>query len=156
MKIRPAIISDAGGICDIVNYYAERGRMLHRSLESVYQALREFHVAENGDGQIVGCVAVDVFWSDLAEVKSLAVRTDCCGGGLGSRLLQAAIEDAKRIGIRKLFTLTYEEKFFARHGFGIIDRQLLPEKVWRECVSCPKVDACDEIAMMLRIGSAGD
>ena len=147
MTTRPARVCDAAAICDVVNYYAERGRMLHRSLESVYAELREFHVAVD-DGRIVGCVAVDIFWADLAEIKSLAVLDAARGAGVGGRLMQAAFEDAGRMGVRRLFALTYEEAFFIKHGFGVIDRDRLPEKVWRECFACPKVDACDEIAMM--------
>jgi amino-acid N-acetyltransferase len=151
MTIRPARVPDAAAICALVNHHAERGRMLHRSLESVYDALREFQVAETPDGQIVGCAAVDIFWADLAEVKSLAVAPERLGQGVGSRLLEAAIADALAMGVRKLFALTYEKEFFARHGFEVIDRGTLPEKVWRECLACPRADACDEIAMTLRL-----
>jgi len=149
MTIRPARIPDAAEICELVNHYAERGRMLHRSLESVYDALREFHVAVDDAGRIVACCAVDIFWADLAEVKSLAVRPSACGAGIGGRLIQAAIADARRLGVRRLFSLSYEQAFFERHGFAVIDRHALPEKVWRECFACPKVDACDETAMIL-------
>ncbi|MCD6365596.1 MAG: N-acetyltransferase [Planctomycetes bacterium] len=154
MIIRPARVSDAGAICDLTNYYAERGLMLHRSLESVYEALREFIVAQD-NGKIVGCCAVDVFWADLAEVRSLAVAQGVRGLGIGSQLVAAAIEDARRLGIRRLFTLTYERKFFERHGFNVVDRQTLPEKVWRVCIACPKVDACDETAMILLLEEDG-
>ena len=147
MKIRPARVSDATAICDLINYYAERERMLHRSLESIYDKLREFQVAEEA-GRIVGCAAVDVFWADLAEVKSLAVAAELRGRGVGSQLLRSACEDARRLGIAKLFALTYEEAFFASHGFEVIDRNTLPEKVWRECIACPRADACDEIAIL--------
>lgn len=123
--------------------------MLHRSLESVYEALREFSIAEDPDGCPIGCVAVDIFWGDLAEIKSLAVDPQHHSQGTGADLLEAAIEDAKRLGIKKLFALTYETDFFAHYGFATIDRQTLPEKVWRECIVCPKADSCDEIAMML-------
>ena len=151
MTIRPARIIDAAGICDLVNYYAERGRMLHRSLESAYAELREFQVAVADDGTVVGCVAVDVFWSDLAEIKSLAVRAASRGSGVGGQLMLAAVDDARRIGVRRLFALTYEQAFFERYGFQVIDRATLPEKVWRECIACPRVDACDEIAMILQL-----
>ena len=143
-------MSDAEAICGLINYYAERGRMLHRSLENVYDSLREFHVAEN-DGRIVGCAALDIFWADLAEVKSLSVAPESVRLGIGSMLLAATFKDARQLGIGKIFALTYEKEFFARHGFEIIDRDTLPEKVWRECIACPKADACDEIAMMLRL-----
>ncbi|MDP7161930.1 MAG: N-acetyltransferase [Phycisphaerae bacterium] len=151
MNVRPARISDAEAICPLVNYYAERGRMLHRSLESVYDSLREFYVAQDDDGSIVGCVAVDIFWADLAEIKSLAVAREHRRGGLGTQLVAAAIEDAQRLGVKRLFTLTYEQEFFGRQGFKVIDRQKLPDKVWRECVACPKGEACDETAMIITL-----
>ena len=128
--------------------------MLHRSLESVYESLREFQVAEDEGGRIIGCAAVDIFWADLAEVKSLAVRGELRGKGAGSLLLRAAIADARRVGVKRLFALTYEKDFFARHGFEVVDRDTLPEKVWRECLACPKADACDEIAMVLKLDNS--
>ncbi len=143
-------MSDAAGICSLINYYAERGRMLHRSLESVYDSLREFQVAEE-DGNIIGCIALDIFWANLAEVKSLAVDKNFTGKGIGAALVAAAVADAKRMGISRLFALTYEKDFFVRRGFEVIDRQTLPEKVWRECIACPRADACDETAVMLQI-----
>ncbi len=150
MDVRHARVPDAARISELVNYHAERARMLHRSLESVYESLREFLVAEQ-DGRLVGCVAIDVFWADLAEVKSLAVDPEAQGRGVGSALLAAATADAEALGVRRLFALTYERGFFGRHGFEEIDRNELPEKVWRECIACPKVDHCDEIAMIKRL-----
>ncbi len=110
--------------------------------------LREFRVVEGDDGDILGCVAVDIAWSDLAEVKSLAVAPEARGRGVGRALVDEAVADAEALGIRKLFALTYERAFFERFGFEVIDRQTLPEKVWRECLHCPKADCCDEIAML--------
>jgi amino-acid N-acetyltransferase len=147
METRHARVPDAAAIRDLINYYAERGRMLHRSLESIYEMLREFVVAEE-EGRIVGCLAVDVFWADLAEVKSLAVAEDRRGQGIGRILVEAAEADARKLGINKLFALTYEKSFFLSRGFTPIDRDTLPEKVWRECIACSKFDACDEIAMI--------
>jgi amino-acid N-acetyltransferase len=141
-------MADAKRISGLVNYYAERGRMLHRSLESVYDSLREFLVAVEGR-KVVGCVAVDLFWADLAEVKSLAVDPRRRREGIGAALVGAAVEDACRLGVRKLFALTYEKDFFLKQGFESIHRDTLPEKVWRECIYCPRADACDETAMML-------
>lgn len=148
MVIRTATVADVPDLCHLINSYAEQGQMLHRSMESLYDSLREFTVARDDRG-LAGCIAVDLFWSDLAEVKSMAVRDDCRGQGLGGKLLAEAIADARRFGVKRLFALTYQQRFFEKHGFVVIDRQQLPEKVWRECLVCPKVDACDEIAMML-------
>jgi amino-acid N-acetyltransferase len=125
--------------------------MLHRSLESVYDSLREFRVAITR-GKLLGCVAVDVFWANLAEVKSLAVSPAARGKGIGGKLIDAAVTDARSLGIKKLFALTYEKDFFLKQGFRVIDRQKLPDKVWRECIACPKADACDETAMLLPLG----
>ena len=148
MQIRKARMSDALAICEIVNYHAERGRMLHMSLESAYERLRNFLVAER-DGRIVGCAAVEIAWADLAEVRSLAVSPSFARRGIGRRLVQAAAEDARGVGVRRLFALTYEREFFERCGFSTIDRQELPSKVWRVCIACPRRTACDETAMML-------
>jgi len=141
---------DAEAICGIVNYHAERGRMLHRSLEQVYEQLRNFLVAD-ADGHVVGCVAVEISWADLAEVKSLAVDPGHIGRGIGGRLVGSAIRDGEALGLTRLFALTSERGFFERNGFRVIDKEQLPSKVWRECAVCPKQDACDEIAMMLEL-----
>ena len=151
MKIRAARIADAPAICDLVNYWAERGRMLHRSLESVYQSLRDFLVAEDGDGAVAGCVAMGIYWANLAEVKSLAVAHAARGKGVGGALTKAIIAQARKLGVGKLFALTYEKDFFSRYGFEVIDRSLLPEKVWQACIYCPKAECCDEVAMMLSL-----
>ena len=150
MTVRPATVSDAQAICSLINYYAERGRMLHRSLESIYQSLRDFLVAE-ADGEIVGCVAVEIFWADLAEVRSLAVSQRSRGQGVGTKIVAKAISTARKMGVTKLFALTYEKDFFARLGFEVISRDSLPEKVWRTCIYCPKAEECDETAMILRL-----
>ena len=97
---------------------------------------------------------MDVFWADLAELKSVAVAPDHAGQGLGRRMVAAAVEDARRIGVKRLFVLTYEKEFFQKQGFAVIDRDTLPEKIWRECIACPKADACDEIAMIRHLAPA--
>lgn len=147
-------MSDAVAICDIINYHAERGRMLHRSLEAVYDTLRNFLVAEE-DGQVVGCVAVELVWADLAEVKSLAVRPDYIGKGVGRALVDGAVADARNLGVLRLFALTYERDFFVRRGFRVISMDELPSKVWTDCVNCPRRTACDEIAVLMDLAPTG-
>ncbi len=147
MKLRHARTADVPDICALINQYAEKGLMLHRSHESVYDTLREFLVAED-DGELLGCCAVDIVWSNLAEVKSLAVSPAARGRGVGSALVSEGMEQARQLGVERFFALTYEQRFFEKLGFGVVDRHMLPDKVWRECIACPKADHCDEIAVL--------
>ncbi|MDY7011474.1 MAG: N-acetyltransferase [Planctomycetota bacterium] len=148
--IRPAKISDAEAIRDLVNYYAERERMLHRSLESIYGSLRDFHVCCQ-DGRLIGCAALSISWGQIGEIRSLAVAPEKQKQGIGRKLVAVAIKEAKALGLKRIFTLTYEPEFFARFGFSVVDKETLPTKVWRDCLHCPKADACDEVAMILEI-----
>lgn len=146
MLIRNAQVNDVPAIRDLINEYAEQGRMLFRSLEDLYQSIRDFQVCEQ-DGQIVGCCCLHIYWSDLAEIKSLSVRSDCQNRGIGRVLIEAAIEQSLKLKLPKLFTLTLEPEFFAKMGFTNIPMDSLPYKVWSDCLRCPKQDHCDEIAM---------
>jgi amino-acid N-acetyltransferase len=110
--------------------------------------VREFHVATR-DGEIVGCGALRVLWEDLGEVRSLAVREDQHGTGLGQQLVEAVIADARAIALPRVIALTREVRFFERCGFVVGERERLPRKVWTDCVRCPKRHACDEIAVVL-------
>ncbi len=148
--VRPAGMSDAEAIHGLINYYAEKGRMLHRSLESIFESLRDFLVCCR-DGKVLGCVAVPVSWKDLGEVRSLAVAPDSMDRGIGRQLMQQAIEDAGALGLKNLFTLTYEQEFFEKFGFRVVAKESLPSKVWRDCLYCPRADNCDETAMILEI-----
>ncbi len=135
----------------IINDCAEFGLMLPRSLSSLYENVREFHVAEEtgGGGRVVGVGGLSVVWANLAEVCALAVESNQRGKGVGRKLTEACIEEARVLGVRTIMTLTYEQAFFEKLGFAVIDRQKLPLKVWSECIRCPKNQACDEIAMTL-------
>lgn len=152
MKIRHAVVSDARAICEMVNHYAEQGLMLHRSLESVYDALREFLVAEE-DGMILGCVAVDIYWGGLAEIRSLAIAEKARGRGIGKALVRAAIEDARSLGLTQIFALTYETDFFLHLGFDVVDLTSLPEKVWRECLEWYVKGHRHETAMVMDLSN---
>lgn len=143
-------MSDAEAICGLVNYWAERGRMLHKSLEGVYESLRDFVVCHR-NGQVVGCAALSIYWKDLGELRSLAVAAEHAGRGVGQELVLRALEQAKTLGLARIFALTYEPNFFAKLGFRPVDKAALPSKVWRDCIRCPRADACDEVAMLLEL-----
>ncbi len=150
-KAVKAEISDAKAIHDLINLYAQRGDMLPRTMGEVYENLRDFYVVHE-EGQLVGCVALHIVWSDLAEVKSLAVSESVQARGLGSLLVNATTEEAHNIGLERVFALTYRPAFFERLGFVQADVMTLPRKVWNECYRCPKFPSCNEIALVRELG----
>jgi amino-acid N-acetyltransferase len=154
MKVRNAKISDAKVICSLINYYAEHDKMLFRSLAEIYENLQTFFVAEQ-DGRAIGCCALEVIWSDLAEIKSLAVESTQRGKGVGTALVTAALEQARSLGVPCVFALTLEPVFFERVGFAPIQKEDLPMKVWSDCARCPKQSECDETAMIRTFGESG-
>ena len=148
--IRNARLDDVSAIRDLINEYAELERMLFRSPADLYESLRDFLVFEE-KGEILGCCALQIIWSDLAEIKSLAVRSDSQKRGIGADLVRATIERARQLKLPRIFTLTLEEGFFCKLGFDQIIKDALPMKVWSDCVRCPKQDHCDEIAMIMNL-----
>ena len=146
--IRPATIKDVPRIQEIINSHAELGRMLFKSLAQLFEDLRDFAVFEDEDGRVMGCTAVTIIWADLAEVRSLAVDEAYRGRGVGRQLVEWCVDEARRLGIRKLMSLTYEQRFFEKLGFEVVQKESLPLKVWSDCVRCPKREGCDEIAMV--------
>jgi len=147
MNVHSAKVSDAKAICTLINFYAERDKMLFRSLADIYENLQTFTVAEI-DGAVVGCCALEVVWSDLAEIKSLAVDQANTDKGIGTMLVSAAVEQARQLGVPRVFALTLKPDFFEKKGFEIIDKETLPMKVWSDCARCPKQQNCDEIAVI--------
>lgn len=147
MNIRSAKISDAEAIYALINFYAERDRMLFRPLADIYENLQAFTVAEL-DGKVVGCCALQIIWSDLAEIKSLAVDEASTDKGLGKMLVAAATEQAGQMGLPKIFALTLRPEFFEKLGFSVVEKDTLPMKVWSDCAKCPKQQNCDEIAVI--------
>jgi len=130
LTVRKAEIVDAQAIHDLVNLYAQRGDMLPRTLGEVYENIRDFYVARAPDDAFLGCVALHIVWSDLAEVKSLAVPEETQTRGVGSQLVEATIVEARNIGLERVFALTYRPAFFERLGFVQADVMTLPRKVW--------------------------
>ena len=151
--VRKATLKDAIGIYHLINHYAREGLLLPRSLGSIYENIRDFWVYEE-ESQILGCASLHVVWEDLAEIKSLAVREDKRGKGIGSLLVEACLEEAQKLGIKKVFALTYAQSFFSKFGFEELEKTKLPHKVWGECVNCVKFPLCDEIAVWVDLEKA--
>jgi amino-acid N-acetyltransferase len=148
--IRNATIHDVPKISDIINSHAELGKMLFKSYAQLFESLRDFAVYEES-GEVLGCIALSIIWADLTEVRSLAVEQNQRGKGIGSKLVGWCVGEARRLGIRKLMSLTYEQRFFEKLGFEVVPKESLPLKVWSDCVRCPKNENCDEIAMVLTL-----
>jgi amino-acid N-acetyltransferase len=155
LQARKAQLSDARDIHDLVNVFAQRGDMLPRTMGEVYENLRDFFVVREGEsnGAFLGCVGLHIMWDDLAEVKSLAVPEESQGRGIGSALVEACINEARSIGLERIFALTYRPAFFERLGFQVADVMTLPRKVWNECYRCPKFPSCNEIALTLDLAA---
>lgn len=151
ITIRNAILPDVGPIVDVTREFGRAGVMIPLSIGDTLERVRNFLVAELPDGTIVGCVAVDPTWDRLVEIRSLAVASAWQKKNIGRRLVEAALDEARRIGAREVFTLTYVPDFFTRFGFRLIDRNTLPHKVWLVCVKCPKFPDCGEVALKLEL-----
>jgi len=145
--VRKARAADGPAIQRLLAQFASRGELLHRTLNEVYQHLRDFVVGET-EGRIVGVCALWLYWEDLAEVRSLAVEDDYAGRGLGKALVGACLAEAAELGIRRVFALTYRPGFFERLGFRTLDKRDLPQKIWKDCVRCAKFTCCDEVALI--------
>ena len=150
--VRPAVVSDAGRIAELVDLFARRGEMLPRSKHQICQHIASFVVAEV-DGKIVGCGVLNVIWDDLAEIRTLAVSPRWQRQGIGSRLVANLIHQARTLELPLVFALTYVPAFFEHLGFRRIDRDTLPQKIWIDCINCPKYPDCDEEAVLLELGA---
>ena len=149
-QIRPARVEDIEAMRALIDGYAGEDRMLSRSREFLIEHLRDFVVAED-DGEFLGCCALAVLTPDLAEVRSLAVRPEAGGRGIGKALVEACLAAARRLGLRRVFALTLVPDFFERCGFTLSSLGRLPEKSASECPVCPKRTRCDEHAMLLHL-----
>jgi amino-acid N-acetyltransferase len=148
LKVERAHLADVPAIHQLITTFANRGEMLQRPLNELYENLRDFFVARF-NGTVIGCVALHFLWSDLAEIKSLAVREDYQLHGVGARLVMACLAEGREMGLPKVFALTYKPGFFEKLGFELADVMAFPRKVWGECYRCPKFPSCAEIALWL-------
>ncbi len=148
--LRRANVKDAQAIFKILQEYAIKGILLPRSLNSIYENIRDFFVYEE-NGKIVGIGSLHVYWEDLAEIKSLAVLEEHQYKGIGKQIVQKCIEDAKNLGLKKVFALTYVPEFFKKLGFKEADKSEFPQKVWTECIHCVKFNDCKEVPVLLEL-----
>jgi amino-acid N-acetyltransferase len=148
--IRKAQLKDIKQIQALVNFFAKQNLMLPRSLNELYENLRDFWVCEDKK-QIIGCVALHVSWEDLAEIKSLAVKKNRQHKGIGNQLINTCIDEAKELGIKRIFALTFRPEFFKKFGFTKTKHSNLPHKIWAECINCHKFPNCQEIALVKKI-----
>jgi len=134
----------------LINRFAGKDEMLARSLSEMYENIRDYFVVRQGK-RMIGCAALHVSWSDLAEIKSLAVAEDNQKKGIGTQLVKACLNEAKELGIPTVFCLTYKPAFFEKFNFSRRDKMELPRKVWTECYRCPKFPNCDEVALICQL-----
>ena len=146
--VRKAKMSDVATIRSLIAKYSEEGEMLPKALMEIYEELRDFFVETDENEEVLGCCALHLFWEDLAEVRSLAVSETSMRKGIGAALVEACLEEARALGIAKVFTLTDKVTFFEKQGFGQVDRSELPHKIWAACVKCVKFPDCDETALV--------
>lgn len=146
--LRKAQIKDVKEIQKLLTFFANRGDMLSRSLSELYEAIRDFYIIEE-EGRLLGVAALHIVWEDLAEIRSVAVAEDAGRKGSGTQVVQACLDEARELGLKRVFCLTYKPNFFAKFGFTIVDKAQLPHKVWGDCMKCVKFPDCDEIAMIM-------
>ena len=150
-EYRHATFAEVEAIFTLINNFALEGLMLSKSYSTLYEILPEFVVAIDTESQkVAGCGALHCTWAELAEIRSLAVSKDFQRNGIGGEIVKRLLDDGKKLGVKKFFTLTYNTKFFASVGFEIVPKETLPQKIWSDCLSCPKFPKCDEVAMILQ------
>ena len=147
IKVARARVGDASSVHELISCFADKGEVLPRALSEIYDGIRDYFVVKK-EGRVVACAALHVTWVDLAEIRSLAVAEQEQKQRIGSLLVQACIDEAKELGIPKVFCLVRKPAFFERHGFELIEKTELPQKVWAECYRCPKFPNCDEVALI--------
>ncbi len=145
--IRKANIQDVKHLQKLIKFYAERDEMLPRSLNELYENIRDFFIFEQNK-KIIGCCALHVCWQDLGEIKSLAVLKSEHGKEIGKRLLLACLKEARTLRLKKIFALTYKPLYFEKFGFLEIEKALLPHKIWIDCIKCVKFPDCNEVALI--------
>ncbi|MBD3305494.1 N-acetyltransferase [candidate division KSB3 bacterium] len=149
--IRQATATDVEAIYALIKTHSERGIMLPRSKYKIFSRLQGFVVLEEEQQGIIGCGALVILWGDLAEIQSLVIAAGFQGQGYGKAIATSLINRAAALNIPKVLTLTYQVEFFRTLGFDIVNKDSIPRKIWGECLECPKLEECDETAMIYQI-----
>lgn len=148
IKLRRATVDDAEHIQNLIMHYAKKKEMLPRSINEIYENIRDFYVIEN-NGKILACGALHICWKDLAEVKSLAVAPRHTHKGYGAAIVRRLLKDSAELGVYRLFALTTHPEFFEKQGFCGIEMDELPKKVWADCINCVQFPNCNEKALVI-------
>ena len=149
--VRAATLADVAAMETLMAPFVATGDLLPRSNYDLCRHIKEYLVAESADGAIVGTVSLKVYSTTLAELAALAVRDDQQGRGVGRALVATLLDDARALGIVEVFALTRKPVFFLRMGFRSAGKEQFPLKVWADCARCPRQNACDEVAVALKL-----
>jgi amino-acid N-acetyltransferase len=151
--VQKARLSDVSEMFRLVNYYAERQRMLPKTQLQLYENLRDYSIAVgmSASNPVLGCGALHIYWENLAEIRALAVAPEMTHRGVGTVLVERLLDEARELEIEQVFLFTYEPRFFAHFGFIQVEHRTMPLKVYNECFHCPKFNKCDELAMVLHL-----
>jgi amino-acid N-acetyltransferase len=145
--VKKATVQDAKSIHSLINRFAQKDEMLPRSLNEIYENIRNFFICKDKN-KIIGVSALHIMWENLAEIRSIAVLKDYRNRGVGKKLIDRCLNEAKELGIRKVYILTNNPAYFIKTGFKDIDKNSLPQKIWGDCLTCPKFPECDEVAVI--------
>lgn len=145
--IRKPKLTEVVQIKRLLDTAAKEGQVLPRPVMELYETVRDFVVYVDEQG-MAGCCALHIDMENLAEIRSLVVRPDLQREGIGTKLLNACLDEARSLEISRVFALTRAPGFFLRHGFSEIDKHELPHKVFQDCVRCPLFPDCDEVAVV--------
>lgn len=146
ITIRKPLVTEVPSIAALIDAAANRQELLPRTEDELVETVRDFQVYVDDKG-LGGCCALHVDLDNLAEVRSFVVREDLRGHGVGARLLEACYEEAENLSLARIYALTRVPGFFQHHGFNVIDKADLPQKVFKDCIRCPLFFNCDEIAV---------
>ena len=146
--IRKANLKDVPAIHALLKHWADKSVLMPRSMSDLCDDLRDFIVYEK-KGKLAGCAALHLTWTDLAELRSVAVEKSCQDKGVGSKLVEVCLAEARKLEVPRIFVLTFVPNYFKRFGFKRVPKESFPQKIWVDCVNCKHFPNCNEVAMEL-------